>query len=274
MQPRPRAGAFFALSGWRDSGPPCNGLVRSRYHCRWLFPARLPEYLLFVDTETTGLPSHWGVPYASGRWPHVAQLAWQLYRADGTFVKEENHFLQVPDGTMQASAVGVHGITPAFLAAHGQPPAPALQRLLADLQQYRPRVIGYFLQFDFHVIGAALYQAGLPNPLPELPQFCVMRVSGRPDDGTHRRYHRLAELHELLLQQTMPRLHDAREDAAATARCFFELQRLGRIPPEVLTGQPPIHPPTGPNPLRWPWLLGGGLLLLLFLVLALLWILA
>lgn len=240
-----------------------------------LCPLRLTEYLLFVDTETTGLPRRWGVPYASGQWPHVAQLAWQLYRADGTFVKEENHFLQVPEGSMPASAVAIHGITPAFLAAHGQPLAPALRRLLADLAQYQPRVIGYFLQFDFHVIGAALHRAGLPNPLPELPQFCVMKVSGRPDDGTHRRYQRLAELHARLLGQELPRLHDAREDAAATARCFFELERLGRISPAVLRGQPPLHPPTAaPGGPARPWLLVGGVLLLLSLVLALLWILA
>lgn len=236
----------------------------------------MTEYLLFVDTETTGLPEHWGVPYTHGQWPHVAQLAWQVYRADGRFVKEENHYLQVPAGTMRPSAVAIHGIAPAWLAAHGQPPAPVLRRLLDDLAQYQPRVVGYFLQLDFHVIGAALHRAGLPNPLPELPQFCVMRVSGRPDDGTHRRFRRLSELHELLLAQAMPRLHDAREDAAATARCFFELRRLGRIPPEVLTGQPPLRPPTGPPPLRWPLrpVLLGSLLLLLFLVLALLWILA
>ncbi|WP_165821966.1 3'-5' exonuclease [Hymenobacter edaphi] len=236
----------------------------------------MDDYLLFVDTETTGLPRRWDQPYASGQWPHVAQLAWQLYTAAGDFVKEENHFLQIPVGTMPAAAVAVHGITPAFLHQHGQAPGPVLQRLLADLARFQPRVVGYFLQLDFHVIGAALHRAGLPNPLPALPQFCTMKVSGRPDDGTHRRYRRLAELHELLLGQALPRLHDAREDAAATARCFFELQRLGRIPPAVLRGQPPLSPPTGPPPAVWPprsLLLVGGALLLVLLFLALLWIL-
>ncbi|WP_171025498.1 3'-5' exonuclease [Hymenobacter jeollabukensis] len=234
----------------------------------------MTQYLLFVDTETTGLPRRWDQPYASGQWPHVAQLAWQIYTAAGELVKEENHFLQIPAGSMPAAAVAVHGITPAFLHQHGQPPGPVLQRLLADLAQYQPRVIGYFLQLDFHVIGAALHRAGLPNPLPALPQFCTMKVSGRPDDGTHRRYRRLAELHELLLGQALPRLHDAREDAAATARCFFELRRLGRIPPDVLSGQPPLQPPTGRPAAVWPprsLLLVGGALLLVLLLLALLW---
>ncbi|RTQ51656.1 3'-5' exonuclease [Hymenobacter gummosus] len=234
------------------------------------------EYLLFVDTETTGLPARWDLPYAAEEpWPHVAQLAWQLYAPDGTLVKEENYFLQVPAGRMTPAAVRIHGITPDFLAAHGQAPEGPLRRLLADLDHYRPRVVGYFLQLDFHVIGASLHRAGLPNPLPVLPQFCLMRVTRRPDDGTYRRYQRLSELHEQLFGEVMPELHDARSDAAATARCFYELRRQGQIPAAVLTGQPPLLlPGLAPKPGRR---LGRGLLvavLLLLALLALLWITA
>jgi DNA polymerase-3 subunit epsilon len=235
-----------------------------------------PEYLLFVDTETTGLPGRWDLPYAADRpWPHVAQLAWQLYTAAGELVKEENHYLRVPPGRMSPSALRIHGLTPAFLQEHGQEPQPVLQRLLDDLRAYQPRVIGYFLQLDFHVIGASLHRAGLPNPLPELPQFCLMRVTRRPDDGTHRRYLRLSELHQQLFAEPMPALHDARLDAAATARCFFELQQRGQIPPAVLSGQPPLRLPA-PAPAWGPgrkWALGVVVLLVLAL-LALLWITA
>ncbi|SHK68586.1 3'-5' exonuclease [Hymenobacter psychrotolerans] len=228
-----------------------------------------PEYLLFLDTETTGLPGRWDLPYEAPKaaWPYVAQVAWQVYTSGGQLVKEASHYLRIPAGSMQASALAVHGLSEAFLQEHGHESAQVLQLLLSDLQRFRPRVVGYFLQLDFHVLGAGLHRAGLPNPLPELPQFCLMRAAPRPDDGTHRRYQRLAELHETLFREPMPVLHDARQDAVATARCFFELRRRGHIPPETLTGQLPLQKPVGrPHGAGGRWLLAvvaGALLLLL-----------
>ncbi|QNH63788.1 3'-5' exonuclease [Hymenobacter sediminicola] len=229
-----------------------------------------PEYLLFVDTETTGLPGRWNLPYDApgATWPYVAQVAWQVYTPDGQLVKEAMHYLHIPDGSMLAPALAVHGLTEAFLQEAGQEPAQVLQLLLNDLQQFRPRVIGYFLQLDFHVLSASLHRAGLPNLLPELPQFCLMRVTERPNDGTHRRYQRLSELHENLFRESMPALHDAYQDAVATARCFFELRQRGRISPETLVGQPPLKVPIARprRPIGWRLvvLASGCLLLLLF----------
>ena len=39
-------------------------------------PRPVSGYVLFVDTETSGLPADWRRPYAEpGAWPHVAQIA-------------------------------------------------------------------------------------------------------------------------------------------------------------------------------------------------------
>ncbi|UOR03720.1 3'-5' exonuclease [Hymenobacter aerilatus] len=184
------------------------------------------DFLLFVDTETTGLPTRWDRPYAEeGHWPHVAQLAWQVYTAAGELVCSDAGYLRVPAGTMPAEAVAVHGLTEDFLHAHGGAPRPVLERLHHDLLHYRPQVIGHFLQLDFHVLGAAFQRVGLSNPLPALPQFCTM-FSSRPL-SLRGHYLKLADLHEYLFQEPLPRLHDAESDAAATARCFFEMRRRG-----------------------------------------------
>lgn len=216
------------------------------------------QYLLFVDTETTGLPARWRRPYTEEwEWPSIAQLAWQIYSPDGTLVHARQAYLRVPTSRLTAASEAIHGLTAEFLAAHGQEPALVLDWFLADLAQYQPRVIGHFLRLDFHVLGAALQRAQLPNPLPTLPQFCTMQASPvvRPQGpATPLRLH---ELHELLLHEPMPRLHDAAVDAAATARCFLEMRRRGLLPPAVLDGQPRLLPPTGRPAGRfpWPWLL-------------------
>lgn len=228
------------------------------------------QYLLFVDTETTGLPARWHRPYAEEwEWPSIAQLAWEIYAPDGTLVKAEQAYLQVPANRLTPESEAVHGLTAELLAAQGQEPTAVLGRLLADLAQYRPRVIGHFLRLDFHVLGAALLRAGLPNPLPGLPQFCTMQASPAARPQGPKRPLRLHELHELLFHEPMTRLHDAAVDAAATARCFFELRRLGIISAEVLSGQPPLLPPDGRSARRfpWPWLLtAAGFLFLVYLL--------
>lgn len=231
------------------------------------------EYYLFVDTETTGLPRRWSRPYAEEKeWPCVAQLGWVVYTAAGQLVRSDQDYLQIPAGRMPAAAVAIHGLTPEFLRAQGQPPEPVLRRLLHDLETYRPRIIGHFLQLDFHVLGAAFGRVGLPNPLPALPQFCTMTATYPPLPGApHGRHLRLHELHELLFREPMPRLHDAYLDAAATARCFFELRRRGLLPDELLTGQTPLTEPGQRPPsavLHWVGLLLAASLLFLLLWLA------
>ena len=211
----------------------------------------MPEYLLFVDTETTGLPARWNRPYAEEReWPCVAQLAWVVHTAAGELVKADQAYLQIPAGRMPAAAIAIHGLTPEFLHAHGQEPVAVLRRLVQDLAAYQPRVVGHFLPLDFHVLGAAFARAGLANPLPALPQFCTMQLTRRlPEVAAPLRLH---QLHERLFGQSLERLHDAHTDAAATARCFFELQRRGHITDSILAGQARLAPPVARHRLL-PW---------------------
>ncbi|MBT9393728.1 3'-5' exonuclease [Hymenobacter sp. NST-14] len=231
------------------------------------------QYLLFLDTETTGLPTSWNRPYARPRhWPAIAQLGWQVFTVEGQLIRQDQAYLRVPPGRMTAAAEAVHGLTEAFLAQHGQAPAAVLARLLADLERYQPRVVGHFLRLDFHVIGAALAGAGLPNPLPGLPQFCTMRITQDARLGSPGRQLRLQELHQELFREALARQHDAAVDAAATARCFFELRRRGLIPAGVLTGQPRLtEPGREQDSGRGRFGLGWLLLMVVALLLGLYW---
>ena len=233
----------------------------------------MQDYLLFVDTETTGLPTGWRRPYADdAAWPHLAQLAWVVYTRAGELVKTENHYLRVPAGTMQPAAQAIHGLSPEFLAAKGQALGPVLAALAADLARYRPLVVGHFVQLDFHMLGVGFHRAGLPNPLPDLPTFCTMLPTGPlarqlgPPPG--RAYLRLDELYEQLFHAPLSRHHDARADAQATARSFFELWRTGFLTEASLAQQAPLAVPTGAaGPLDWlgprgrRWAAGAGALL-------------
>ncbi|MGI4886242.1 MAG: 3'-5' exonuclease [Janthinobacterium lividum] len=216
----------------------------------------MQDYLLFVDTETTGLPAGWRRPYADdAAWPHLAQLAWVVYTRAGALVKTENHYLRVPAGTMQPTAQAIHGLSAEFLAAEGKALAPVLGALAADLARYRPLVVGHFVQLDFHMLGVGFHRAGLPNPLPGLPTFCTMlptgplaRALGAPPG---RALLRLNELYEHLFHEHLDRHHDAQTDAEATAECFFELWRTGYLTEASLGQQAPLTVPVAAGPFDW-----------------------
>ena len=234
------------------------------------------EYLLFLDTETSGIPRDWSKPYSSrDNWPHIAQLAWVVYTKDGEEVKAENHYIQPNDYDMSEASGSVHGLTVDFLRQNGKPRHAVMQRLQRDLLQYHPLVVAHFMQLDYHMVGVGFYRAGMQNPMEHLPTFCTMRATGQLVRYSNQGYLRLGDLHQRLFKEPQPEQHDALADAYATARCFFELQRQGSITPETIAQQGPEGlpnlAPLKPRKRRIKigvpvWLLLGGLALVLLAV--------
>lgn len=241
QRPWLQSGRIRVTLAVRSCTPACSENSPTRYYCCRNSSSVAADFLLFVDTETTGLPARWDRPYAEeSHWPHIAQLAWAVYTATGELVRSDASYLRVPTGTMPAAAVAIHGLTEEFLRTHGTEPRPVLARLHHDLLHYRPQVVGHFLQLDFHVLGAAFHRVGLSNPLPALPQFCTM-FSSRPLSLSGR-YLKLGSLHGQLFGEPPPRQHDAVSDAAATVRCYFELRRRG-LPAAGGPALPRLVPP-------------------------------
>ena len=79
------------------------------------------DYLLFIDTETSGLPPKWDVPYSErDNWPYSVQIAWVIYTKDGQEIKKENHYVKDNDFEISPAAFRIHGISKAFLQEHGK----------------------------------------------------------------------------------------------------------------------------------------------------------
>lgn len=230
------------------------------------------DYLLFVDTETSGIPRDWRKPYSSREsWPHIAQLAWVVYGRDGQEIKAENHYIQPSDYDMCPASGSIHGLTLDFLRTHGKSRHTVMQRLLRDLVHYQPLVVAHFLQLDFHMVGVGFHRAGLKNPLHHLPTFCTMRATGQLVRYSHQGLLRLGELYQRLFHEPLRQEHDALADAYATARCFFAMRQQGTITAETVAQQGPVGLPGPPLPAPRPalkmgvaaWLLLAGLALVL-----------
>ena len=202
----------------------------------------MKEYLLFVDTETSGLPVDWEKPYhVAGNWPYIVQLAWIIYTREGEEVKRENHFIKANDYSISHISREIHGISEAFLQEHGSERKEVMQCIYNDLLHYQPLVVGHFMQLDYHMLGLGFYRAGLENPLKALPTFCTMVLTKDFWQLPGHKYLRLNELYFRLFNKNMPKQHDALEDAEATALCFFELKRRRDITDEIILTQKNVY---------------------------------
>ncbi|WDF70768.1 3'-5' exonuclease [Sphingobacterium oryzagri] len=184
----------------------------------------MKDYLLFIDTETSGIPKRWNRPYSDQKnWPSVIQVAWIIYTADGQEVKRMSKYIYEPDIDIAAESEKVHGISLPDLAQKGDRRKEVLRKLAYDIRKYDPLIIGHFIELDVQVLSADYYRAQLQNPFSGQHFFCTMLDSKKYALNPSVAYLRLPQLHEHLFDSSPEETHEAEQDAEVTARCFFEL---------------------------------------------------
>lgn len=190
----------------------------------------LNDYFLFIDTEASGLPLKWNLPYsADENWPHALQVSWFIYDKHHKLIKQQDHYIQSEGIAITPAALAIHHLTPEFLKLSGKPRTEVIQLLAADVQQYNPMLIGHFIRLDYYLLGAAFYRSGIANPLGNLPVFCTMVATTQLVHSSLTRHLRLEELYYMLFNTDLQNQHNALYDAQATAACFFELRNRGEI---------------------------------------------
>lgn len=198
----------------------------------------MTDFLLFIDTEASGLPKTWELPYsAKNNWPYCVQVSWIIYTKDGEKVKYEDHFIKEDDFKIEHSATKVHGITQPFLKINGKSRQQVMQLLHNDVSKYNPLIIGHFMEFDFHMIGVDFYRCKIENPLKKEMTFCTMLATTHLVKNPVLRFYRLGELYESLFHSVLKNQHNALVDAHATSECFFELIKLGEIDDDIIINQ-------------------------------------
>ena len=188
-------------------------------------------YLIF-DTETTGLPRNWSAPLNDlENWPRVIQVAWQLHGKKGDLI-EAKSFLIKPNGfNIPFKAQDIHGISTELASRDGLELEKVVQEFLNAIKKSR-FLIGHNLKFDTNVLGAEFIRAGINPKLLDLPilDTCtqktakVTQIKGR---GNAFKIPKLSELHFKLFAKEFEEAHNASADVEASARCFWELVRIG-----------------------------------------------
>ena len=193
------------------------------------------SYFLFLDTETSGVPSGFDFsPEKIGKWPYILQISWIIYDLNGLEVKRENHYINAGDIRIAKKSQLIHGINKLFLKAEGKERREVIQSLLDDLEKYNPVIVGHFLQFDLRMLEAGLFRAGLDADVNRYLRFCTMKFSTNVNYIKGKKYSRLAELYKSLFGIEPEFQHNSLYDAVATAQCFFELRKRKMLTDEAL----------------------------------------
>ena len=198
-----------------------------------LFSQTTPEavYLVF-DTETTGLPRSWQAPVtALDNWPRLVQLAYMAYDRCGVLVNSVNHIIKPRGYTIPADSARIHGITTERALQEGKELVEVLREFKIYLDQAR-YLVAHNMSFDEKIVGAELLRSSMADIPSSKQKICTMHTTTEycaiPGPRGYK-WPKLSELHRKLFMADFAEAHNAAADVAATAKCFWELQRLGVI---------------------------------------------
>ncbi len=187
---------------------------------------------LFFDTETTGLPKNWKAPVTDlQNWPRLVQLAYLLYDQQGNKISGGDFIIQPAGFTIPAEAAAIHGISTEKANREGV----ALMTVLQDFQTLINRaeqLVAHNMSFDEKIMGAEFLRNRMPDSIASKRKICTMQRSTNfcALDGPYGyKWPKLSELHYKLFNTGFEEAHNAAVDINATAKCFWELKRLGEI---------------------------------------------
>ncbi len=198
-----------------------------------LFSQISPEpVFLFFDTETTGLPRSWQAPVtALDNWPRLVQLAYMAFDRDGGLISSCDTIIKLQGFTIPEESSRIHGITTERALKEGRELAAVLRdfKKLLDPAKY---LVAHNMSFDEKIVGAEFLRNGMPDIPSSKRRICTMHGTTEycaiPGARGYK-WPRLAELHQKLFLTDFEGAHNAAADVAATAKCFWELTRLGVI---------------------------------------------
>ena len=185
---------------------------------------------LFFDTETTGLPKSWKAPVSDvDNWPRLVQLAWLSFDEEGNEIGAGD-FIVRPEGfIIPEDSSRIHGISTERALTEGLPLGEVLQKFQAVIDEAQ-FLVAHNMSFDEKIVGAEFLRLGATNVLDAKSKICTMQSSIDlcAIDGPYGyKWPKLTELHQKLFGTGFPEAHNAAVDISATAKCFWEMKRLG-----------------------------------------------
>jgi DNA polymerase III subunit epsilon len=187
---------------------------------------------LFFDTESSGLPKNWKAPVtALDNWPRLVQLAYLCFDSDGNQTDSGNYIVKPEGFSIPSEATAVHGISNDRALAEGTELKSVMEEFHGQIGRAE-LLVAHNISFDEKIVGAEFLRLGMENTLPGKKKICTMSESVdfcAIKNSYGNKWPKLSELHHKLFNCGFQESHNASVDVAVTAKCFWELKRLGVI---------------------------------------------
>lgn len=187
--------------------------------------------ILFLDTETTGLPSRWNAPY--NEWPRMVSLAYMLCEESGKMIDNIEMIIK-PDGyKIPKEASDIHGITQVIAEQQGNDLQMVLIKLL-PLVEIADMIVFHNQSFDVGIITGEQMRMGFGKSEYISSQkskiFCTKEASTNilkiPGNRGGYKWPSLAELCTFCGVENKG-AHNALNDVQATKECYFYMVNQG-----------------------------------------------
>ena len=192
--------------------------------------------LLFIDTETNGLPTNYKAPPTQAEsWPEIVSIAWEVWQVrDGVWTQTKIiSYVVQPSEHMpwNKEAERIHGISYERARSEGIPVKQMVEEVQDELS-HATHVIAHNLAFDKSVLLASMIRNTGAAKWSSGKQVCTMMqtVSICKLPSIHAtvadpyKWPRLQELHQFLFAKDWEGVaHEALSDVQCMRTCYREL---------------------------------------------------
>ena len=186
--------------------------------------------ILFFDTETTGLPKKRKAPATDlDNWPRLVQLAYLVYDFDGNLIHSCNEIIKPNGFTIPKAASNVHGITTDIANQRGSNIEEVFELFSIHLKRAKV-IVAHNMAYDEKIIGSELIRMGFDNIVDSMEKICTMESTAdfcKINGPYGYKWPELKELYRFLFGHDFTGAHNALADIQATAKCYWELIRIG-----------------------------------------------
>lgn len=198
----------------------------------------LPK-ILFFDTETSGfLKKELAIDDLDQAW--CIQIG-AILATEKEHLESMNLLIKPAGRSMNPFAEEVHGISLEYADEHGFPELEVTEKF-GCLMRKADKIVCHNYNFDWKYVNQMLERnldllsdEARSSFYLDLPFQCTMtdkaivKFCGLKNKAGKPKWPKLIELYEILFNEPFADAHDAYADISATARCYFELIKLGII---------------------------------------------
>jgi len=194
------------------------------------------EFVLVIDTETTGLPPRYVDITNTEKWNkcRIVQIAWEVLDLNGNIISSECYIIKPNGFDIPTVASNIHGITTEIANEKGIDIDIAFNRLESIINGNIKTIVAHNMQFDDAVIQSEIYRQirysknndslnNLYDKWRYMTKECTM-LMGCTKPG--QKWPKLVELYKTCFnKEPVGNLHQADVDVRACAEIYFHLKK-------------------------------------------------